>query len=113
MLAFDVSVYRLPEKDPSGEVNRNEQLLRGDYDELLMLWTVRAEPGCLGWIETLVDRGKAARLQGNGYPMLYVGDADAIVDGALREVNASPDVVDRLERCRGDDALVVTAWDLS
>jgi hypothetical protein len=113
MLAFDVSVYRLPEKKPSGDVARNEQLLRGDYDELLLLWTVRAEPGCLGWIDGLVEQGKAEQLQGDGYPMLYVGDANAIVDGALDQVDVSSEIAEKLEGCRNDEALVVTAWDLS
>ena len=113
MLAFDVSVYRLPEKDLSGEVSRDEQLVRGDYSDLLTLWTVRAAPGCLGWIDGLVEQGKAEQLIGNGYPMLYVGDAEAIVDAVLMEINVDPEFADRLEECRRDEALVVTAWDLS
>ena len=113
MLAFDVSVYRLPEPDPSGEISRNEQLKRGDYDDLLALWTVSAEPGCLGWIDDLVEAGKAEQLQGNGYPMLYVGDTAAILDALRGEIRVTEEIESRLDKCREDDALVVTAWDLS
>lgn len=113
MLAFDVSIYQLPEKDPSGRVSRNEQLLRGDYTELLGLWTVRAEPGCLAWIKDLVKQGKAEELNGDGYPMLYVGDAHAIIDAALDEFGVTEEIARKLEEHRDDEALVVTAWDLS
>jgi hypothetical protein len=113
MLAFDVSIYRLPEKDPSGEVTRNEQLARGDYDDLLALWTVRAEPGCLGWIDDLVDQGKAEQLNGDGYPMLYVGETQAIIGAALGEVEVTDEIAKKFEECWDDEALVVTAWDLS
>lgn len=113
MLAFDVSVYRLPEKDPSGEVTRNEQLMRGDYNQLLALWTVRAEPGCLGWIKGLVEQGKAEELNGDGYPMLYVGDTGAIIEAMVGEIGMTDELASKLEECRDDEALVVTAWDLS
>ena len=113
MLAFDVSIYRLPEKDSSGEVSRNEQLLRGDYHELIALWTVRAEPGCLGWIDGLVDQGKAEQLNGNGYPMLCVGETQAVIGASLGEVEVTDEIAMKFEECWEDEALVVTAWDLS
>jgi hypothetical protein len=113
MLAFDVSVYRLPPEDPTGNASRDKQLLRGDYEDLIALWTVTAAPGCLGWIDSLVDAGKARQLNGNGYPMLYVGETEAIINALDSEIEITEEIEQKLNTCRNDEALVVTAWDLS
>ena len=119
MLAFEVYVHRLPEPDASGKVSRDEQLMNSESGELLTHWTISAYPGCLGWIDELADQGKAKQLKGNGYPMLYVGNTEAIIE-ALYASEASyaglgitPEIEAKLNACRQDEALVVEAWDLS
>lgn len=32
MLTFDISVYRLPEEESTGNASRDEQLLNGEYE---------------------------------------------------------------------------------
>lgn len=113
MLAFDVAVYRRPQADTSAEASRDDHLPEPGQKDLIARWTVRAAPGCLGWIDNLVEQGRAEQRMGTGYPMLYVGETDAIIQAMQTEIEFTEEITEKLEACRGDETLLVEAWDLS
>lgn len=72
-LGFAHSVYRQP------EATMDTLDLAGNYGEKIVSWDTYG----LEWIEDLVDAGKARQLQKNGYPMLYVGERDAVAEAVV------------------------------
>jgi hypothetical protein len=113
MLAFDVYVYRLPEGDPPEQFCGVDQTKSLDQEDLIARWTVSAIPGCLAWIDVLVEQGKAEQRIGTGYPMLYIGETEAIVAAMQSEIEITPKIAEKLQASKNDEALVVEAWDLS
>lgn len=72
-LGFTHSVHRQP------QATMTTDDLAGDYGEKLVSWDSYG----LEWIEDLVNVGKARELRKDGYPMLYVGERDAVAEAAL------------------------------
>jgi len=72
-LGFAHSVYRQP------QATMKSVDLAGDYGEKLVSWDTYG----LEWIEDLVNSGKARQLRQDGYPMLYVGERDAVAEAVI------------------------------
>lgn len=77
MLGFSLSIHRQP-KATARPGPYDEELKRYRYGEELMTWD--------GWpsdlLDSLIEQGRVRWLLQNGYPMLYVGERDALVEVA-------------------------------
>jgi len=85
-LGFATSIYR----QPLATMKPGEAV--EEYGEKLMSWDTSG----LGWIQDLVKSGNARQVRDDGYPMVYVGEreavAEALVDYWLDSYRATNDL---------------------
>lgn len=72
-LGFATSIYR----QPPVTMKRGETV--EEYGEKLMSWDTSG----LEWIQALVKSGKARQVRDDGYPMVYVGEREAVSEALV------------------------------
>lgn len=114
MIGWSITIIRQPPDDYP---------LKLDRDEVLADWKVGAMGIC--WIDDLVARGEARRVQTGGYPNIYTAPARSVVPLLLgEELPSGEDVPIRkpheitirraeLALCPADEMLTIVVWDQS